>query len=119
MHIDVKLNFMHILADLGFGGVYPIYWIKESKHAKTYTLVNMHAKTFQNQTRYNLDKTPSKPRRHTKVWQDVGLSKLYQRSKPTPDLKQRGINTWLRRYQLENKVMSKITNSTKERDSNK
>ena len=25
MHIDVILNFMHILADLGFGGVFPIY----------------------------------------------------------------------------------------------
>src|SRR5664279_3186309 len=31
-HIDMKLNFIHILADLGFDGVYPIYWIKESKH---------------------------------------------------------------------------------------
>jgi hypothetical protein len=27
----MNLNFMHILADLGFIGVYPIYWIKESK----------------------------------------------------------------------------------------
>jgi hypothetical protein len=31
MHIDMKLNFMHILADLGFIRVYPIYWIKERK----------------------------------------------------------------------------------------
>ena len=93
MHIDMKLNFMHILADLGFGGVYPIYWIKESKHAKTYTIVNMHAKTFKSQTRHNLDKTPSKPRRHTKVWPYKRLSKLYQRSKSTHDLRQRGINT--------------------------
>ena len=36
MHIDMKLNFMHILAKLGFDGVYPIYWIKESKHAIGY-----------------------------------------------------------------------------------
>ena len=56
MHIDMKLNFMHILADLGFDGVYPICWIKESKHAKTYTLINMQAKTFKSQTRHNLDK---------------------------------------------------------------
>ena len=87
MHIDVKLNFMHILADLGFGGVYPIYWIKESKHATTYTLVNMHAETFKNQMRHNLDKTSRKPRSYIKVWQDKRLSKLYQRSKPTHDLK--------------------------------
>ena len=33
----MKLNFMHILAKLGFGGVYPIYWNKESKHAIRYT----------------------------------------------------------------------------------
>ena len=37
MHIDMKLNFMHILANLGFDGVYPIYWIKKSKHAIRYT----------------------------------------------------------------------------------
>ena len=33
MHIDMKLNFMHIVADLGFCGVSPIYWHKERKHA--------------------------------------------------------------------------------------
>ena len=63
----------------------------------------MHAKIFKNQTRYNLDKTPSKPRRHTKVWQDISLSKLYQRSKSTHD----------KRYQLEkisseNKIQREI-----------
>ena len=85
MHIDMKLNFMHILADLGFGGVYPIYWIKENKHATPYRLVHMHAKTFKNQTRYNLDKTPSKPTRHTQVWQENKLPKLYQSPKSTHD----------------------------------
>ena len=69
MHIDMKLNFMHILADLGFGGISPIHWIKKDKHAiKKYVIVSMHAKTFENQMRYTLDKTPSKPRGHTKVW---------------------------------------------------
>ena len=63
----MKLNFMHILADLGFVGVYPIYWIKESKHAKTYTLVNMNAKNFQEPNQTQFGQTPSKPRRHTKV----------------------------------------------------
>ena len=35
----MKLNFMHILADFGFVGDYPIYWIKESEHAirRTYS----------------------------------------------------------------------------------
>ena len=33
----MKLNFMHILFDLEFIGVYPIYWIKESNHAIRYT----------------------------------------------------------------------------------
>ena len=37
MHIDMKLNFMHILANLGYGGVSLIYWSKESKHAIKYT----------------------------------------------------------------------------------
>jgi len=32
----MKLNFMHILADLGFGGVSPIYWNKEGRHAIKY-----------------------------------------------------------------------------------
>ena len=44
----MKLNFMHILAKLGFYGVYPIYWIKESKAChRIYILVNMHAQNFQ------------------------------------------------------------------------
>ena len=44
MHIDMKLNFMHILADLGFGGVYP-YILDQGRQAchKVYILVNMHA----------------------------------------------------------------------------
>ena len=61
----MKLNFMHIFADLGFDADYPIYiyyWIKEGNHAITYTLVSMHANTFKNQKRCNLGKTPSKPR---------------------------------------------------------
>ena len=44
----MKLNFMHILAKLGFDGVYRIYWIKESKHAIGYIyIVNMHEQDFQ------------------------------------------------------------------------
>ena len=46
----------------------------------------MH-KTFKNQMRYNLDKTPTKPRKHTQVWQEKELSKFYQIPK---------INTWLK-----------------------
>ena len=44
----------------------------------------MH-KTFKNQMRYNLDKTPIKPRKHTQVWQEKELSKLYQNPKSTHD----------------------------------
>ena len=58
----MKLNFMHILEYLGFDGDYYIYGIKKHKDAITYILVSMHANTFKNQRRCNLDKTPSKPR---------------------------------------------------------
>ena len=44
----------------------------------------MH-KTFKNQTRYNLDKTPIKSKGYTKVWQEKDLSSLYQRLEPTHD----------------------------------
>ena len=30
MHIDMKLNFKHILADLGFGGVSHLYWTRKT-----------------------------------------------------------------------------------------
>ena len=65
----MKLNFTHILANLGFDGVSPIYWIKESKHAIKYTY-SKYACTRLSRTkrRYNLNKTPRKSRRHTKVW---------------------------------------------------
>ena len=44
----------------------------------------MH-KTSKNQTRYKLDKTPIKPRKHTQVCQERELSKLYQKPKSTHD----------------------------------
>ena len=34
VHIDMKMNFMHISSNLRLGGVSPIYWVKERKHAK-------------------------------------------------------------------------------------
>ena len=34
VHIDMKLNFMLISSNLRLGGVSPIYWVKERKHAK-------------------------------------------------------------------------------------
>ena len=34
VHIDMKMNFMHISSKLRLGGVSPIYWVKERKHAK-------------------------------------------------------------------------------------
>ena len=37
MHIDLKKNFMHISYKLRLGGVSPIYWVKERKHAIKHT----------------------------------------------------------------------------------
>ena len=37
VHIDMKMNFMHISSNLRLGGVSPIYWVKERKHAKETT----------------------------------------------------------------------------------
>ena len=61
----------------------------------------MH-KTFKNQMRYNLDKTPIKSRSYTKVWQEKDLSTLYQRLKSTHD--------WRNQFEKitnENKVKAK------------
>ena len=68
VHIDMKFNFMHNLAKIGFGGVSPIYWIKEVKHTIIYTF-NKYAYSRLSTTkrRYSLNKTSVKPRRHTKV----------------------------------------------------
>ena len=37
VHIDMKMNFMHISSNLRLGGVSPIYWVQERKHAKNTT----------------------------------------------------------------------------------
>ena len=37
MHIDMKMNFMHISSKLRLGGVSPIYWVKEIKYAIKHT----------------------------------------------------------------------------------
>ena len=37
VHIDMKMNFMRISSNLRLGGVSPIYWVKEIKHAKDTT----------------------------------------------------------------------------------
>ena len=52
----MKLNFMYILAKLGFDGVYPIYWIKESKTCHR-IILSKYACTRISRTegRYNLD----------------------------------------------------------------
>ena len=43
----MKLNFMHILAKLGFDGVYPIYWIDEREHDIRYTYSKQPCTNFQ------------------------------------------------------------------------
>ena len=37
VHKDKEMNFMHISSNLRLGGVSPIYWVKEGKHAKETT----------------------------------------------------------------------------------
>ena len=50
VHIDMKMNFMHISSNLRLGGVSPIYWVKERKKEsmpRRLHEVNMHAQDFQ------------------------------------------------------------------------
>jgi hypothetical protein len=63
----MKLNFMHILADLGFMEFTLYIGSKKVKHAIGYIL-SEYACTRLSRTkrRYNLDETPRKPRAHTK-----------------------------------------------------
>ena len=58
-----------------------IYWINESMHAIRYTY-SKYACTRLPRTKRdtNWTKTPIKPRKHTQVWQEQELSKLYQNS---------------------------------------
>ena len=75
----MKLNFMHILADLGFGGVSPIYWNQKDKHAIIYKLKDIHTKPFKKPNeiqfgqKHQVNQEESTPRCDTKR-----LSNLYQ-----------------------------------------
>ena len=82
MHIDMKLNVMHILAKLGFLEFIIYIGFKKVKHAIWYTF-GKYACTRLSRTkrRYSLNKTPNKPKMHTKVWREKRLSKIYQRIK--------------------------------------
>jgi len=78
----MKLNFMHILATLGFDGVFPINWINESKHAIKYTYSKYACTRLSRaKRRYNLEKPPSKPRGHTKVCMTNGCPNYIKESK--------------------------------------
>ena len=86
MHINMKLNIMHILADLGFGGVSPIYWSKKGKPDIKYTCSRYAClRPSRPKQRHNLDKTSRKQRKHTRVSQERYLSKLYPWAKSTND----------------------------------
>ena len=115
MHIDMKLNFMHILADLGFGGVYPIYWIKESKHAIIYTWSKYACQDLQEPKE---DTIWTKTKNIKKAHQSVICKRIVQimsKTKTTHD--------WERyqkkRYQIKDISRNEITNSQREKDSNK
>ena len=47
VHIDMKMNFMHISSNLRLGGVSPIYWVKRESMPRKLHEVNMHAQDFQ------------------------------------------------------------------------
>jgi len=54
----MKMNFMYILATLGFGGVFPIYWIIERKHAIIFTYRKYACKGLsRTKRRCNLEET--------------------------------------------------------------
>jgi hypothetical protein len=36
IYINMNLNFMHILADVGFDGVFPVYWVNGRKECSVY-----------------------------------------------------------------------------------
>ena len=74
-----EIEFHAHLSHLGFDGVYPIYWINKSKHAIRYTY-SKYACTKLSRTKWDTiwTKTPIKPRKHTQVWWEKEMSKLYQ-----------------------------------------
>ena len=63
VHIDMKMNFMHISSNLRLGGVPPIYWVKERKHAKETTRSKY--------ARSKLSRTDTKRQRNTKRRKDT------------------------------------------------
>ena len=56
VHIDINLNFMHILAINNFMDL-PYIWdqIKQTRHANLH-IVTMHAHAYQNPGRYKMEK---------------------------------------------------------------
>ena len=77
----MKLNFMHILADLGFGGVSPIYWNQKDQHAIQYIYTRKYAcidlqepNEIQFGRKHKANQEESTPKCDTKK----RLSKLYQ-----------------------------------------
>ena len=63
VHIEKEMNFMHISSKLRLGGVSPIYWVKERKHAKWNTW-SKHACS-------RLSRTETKRQRNTKRRKDT------------------------------------------------
>ena len=63
VHIDMKMNFMHISSNLRLGGVPPIYWVKERKHAKETTRSKYACS--------RLSRTETKRQRNTKRRKDT------------------------------------------------
>ena len=63
VHIDMEMKFMHISSNLRLGGVSPIYWVKEGKHAKETTRSKYACS--------RLSRTETKRQRNTKRRKDT------------------------------------------------
>ena len=75
VHIDMKMNLMHISSNLRLGGVSLIYWVKERKHANKIHEVNMHAQDFQEP----IPKYKEKPSEKDTKWRNHHLEDITKR----------------------------------------
>ena len=81
MHIDMKLNFMHILADLGFMEFTLYIGSEKVKHAIRYTNSKCACtRLSRTKGRYNLDKTQSQPKGHTRVWHKIKVVQIISKN---------------------------------------
>ena len=87
VHIDMKLNFMHILATLGFDRVFPMYWFIESKHAIIFNSYELCMQGIsRTKRRYNLEQTS----RRNEIAHKSVIKQMFVQI-----ISKKQINTWL------------------------